>query len=474
MDPETYHHRLGHPWLLGLTAALLLFFKLAVADQMETPFRYSRLHHNDTLPGIAYPLNQPYADGLTLIGYDRSAAQIPADGTLRIDLHWTVRQQPSRRYQTAIHLVGSEGLRWSHPDSYRPTDYEGAPSTSAWTPGRHALDSHEVELLPGTPPGTYDVVLTVFDRDTLVPLSALNEQLQPTAPELTLGQVTLVAPQSPPRVQELGIQERLGASLGPLTLLGVNFDRQEAAAGDPVFATTFWRVDERPLEKLVLRLELIAPDGSVAVAYDLPPTTSWHPTFAWQPGDVWRGQHLLHLPADLDTATYAWALRLLPATRRTVSLNEFSVTAPARSFVPPPMDLRVDAPLGDVATLVGASVVPDSSAVAPGTTLTVTLAWRAEAETNIGYRVFVHLLGPDGELVAQSDGVPADWSRPTTGWVPEEYVIDRHLLTVPDDASSGTDYELITGMYVSPGGERLTTPDGQAAISLTTLTAEEE
>jgi len=104
------------------------------------------------------------------------------------------------------------------------------------------------------------------------------------------------------------------------------------------------------------------------------------------------------------------------------------------------------------------------------TNLTVTLVWRAEAETHTSYHVFLHLIGPGGALVAQSDGVPADWSRPTTGWLPGEYVTDTRVLTLPADAPAG-DYALSAGLYV-PGGERLVIPDGTDAIHLTTITVE--
>ncbi|NIV37322.1 MAG: hypothetical protein GWN58_50245, partial [Anaerolineae bacterium] len=181
-----------------------------------------------TLPSVEHRLNQPYADGMTLIGYDQKHPSIPADGALRLDLYWTAYARPSARYQTVIHLVGSDGLRWSLPDTFRPRGYADYPSTTTWSPGRYALDSHEAEPLPGVPPGTYDVVLTVFDRDTLMPLSVLNEWAQPTAPTLTLGQVTLTAPRRPAQVLDaLGIRHRLDTSLGPLTLLGVDFDRDQ-------------------------------------------------------------------------------------------------------------------------------------------------------------------------------------------------------------------------------------------------------
>jgi hypothetical protein len=72
--------------------------------------------------------------------------------------------------------------------------------------------------------------------------------------------------------------------------------------------------------------------------------------------------------------------------------------------------------------------------------------------------------------MAQSDGVPAGWTRPTTGWLPGEYITDEHTLNIPDDAPAG-DYVLQAGLY-SPGGERLTTPDGADAIPIARLTLE--
>ena len=72
--------------------------------------------------------------------------------------------------------------------------------------------------------------------------------------------------------------------------------------------------------------------------------------------------------------------------------------------------------------------------------------------------------------MAQSDGIPANWTRPTTGWLPGEYVTDARVLTLPADAPAG-EYSLFAGLYV-PGGERLTAPDGSDAIPLTTITVE--
>ena len=101
--------------------------------------------------------------------------------------------------------------------------------------------------------------------------------------------------------------------------------------------------------------------------------------------------------------------------------------------------------------LVGFGLSPET--LLPGDTLTVTLVWRAEAEVSTSYHVFLHLTGPDGDLAAQSDGVPAGWTRPTTSWVAGEYVTDVHVLSLSADARAG-DYTLSAGLY-TPGGGRL-------------------
>ncbi len=469
-EPAAPPFRFLTPWLLGMTAVLLLVLKLGVVDRIETPFRHAKLGDDGELPGVEHPLNQPYADGLTLIGFGQSATEMRGDGLLRVDLHWTVRHQPFHRYQAVIHLVGADGLRWSHSDSYRPTDYQDGPPSVLWTPGRHVLDSHEVEVLPGTPPGVYDIVLTVFDRESLVPLSVLDEGLQPIAPELTLGQVRLAGPRSPIQAEKLGIRERMDVGLGPLTLLGVRFDRDQAAPGDPVFVTTFWRADADPDEDLELHLELLAPDGSVAGTYDLPPAADWHPVSAWEPGDVWRGQSVLHLPADLDSGEYGWRLSVPPMEPVVELPTATRVDAPERSFVAPAVDAEVDASFGQVATLVGASFEPEPTGIGAGDSLTITLTWRARAETNVSYRVFVHLVDPEGRLAAQSDGVPGRWTRPTTGWVTGEYITDIHTLRVPVDVTPG-DYALRAGLY-GPGGERLTAATGQDFVALVSFAPE--
>ena len=444
-----------------LAAIILLAAKLAIVDRADTIFRRPVLQPDGSLPGVERPLNRSYADNLTLIGYDQNQAEMPADGTLRLDLYWTAVTRPTARYQTVIHLVGSDGLRWSQPDSFRPRDYADHPPTTTWDPGRYALDSHEVEPLPGAPPGDYDIVLTVFDRDTLSPLSVLNEQGQPAAPTLTLGQVTLTRPRRPAELPE---DNRLDISHMQLVLATADFDRDQAAPGDSAYLTLMWQSNNdshysTPYGNWVLTL--LAPDNTAVARYSLP-----LPGYSWQEGDVWRSQHHLLLPATLETGIYTWTVEW--SSLSSDPIGQISIVAPSHTFTAPPVDVETDIRLGGIATLLGATC--ELADLQPGTPFTVTLVWRAEETPSASYHVFLHLLGPEGGLIAQSDSIPANWTRPTTGWLPGEYITGTHTLAIPPDAPAG-EYALLAGLYL-PGGERLVTPNGETAVSLATFQIE--
>jgi hypothetical protein len=183
---------------------------------------------------------------------------------------------------------------------------------------------------------------------------------------------------------------------------------------------------------------------------------------------VWRGQHLFHLPADLDSGDYSWQISLPPDDQSANLPASIRVTAPPHTFTPPALSHPLNAALGRTAALVGFDLTDD---VQPGSTLTVTLVWHAEETPATSYRVFLHLLDAEGNLAAQSDGVPAGWARPTTGWLPGEYITDSHTLAIPPEAAPG-EYALQAGMYV-PGGARLATSNGSDAIHLITLTLDD-
>jgi 4-amino-4-deoxy-L-arabinose transferase-like glycosyltransferase len=90
-----------------------------------------------------------------------------------------------------------------------------------------------------------------------------------------------------------------------------------------------------------------------------------------------------------------------------------------------------------------------------GDILPITLFWATDEQLAQRHKVFVHLIGSEGSLVAQADGEPQAGLNPTTVWHPDETHIDRHGVLVPQTAPAG-EYTLLTGLYDLLTGERLT------------------
>ena len=127
-----------------------------------------------------------------------------------------------------------------------------------------------------------------------------------------------------------------------------------------------------------------------------------------------------------------------------------------RRLTTPPTTIQhpVDWQVGDFAELVGYAL--STSSIHPGGHLTLTLYWRgSKSSGSIPYTVFAHLLDSHDVVGAQQDHPPGGSDTPTTGWIPGEYVVDSHDLSLKPDTTPGT-YQIEIGMYDPQTGKRLT------------------
>jgi hypothetical protein len=133
------------------------------------------------------------------------------------------------------------------------------------------------------------------------------------------------------------------------------------------------------------------------------------------------------------------------------------------SIVPPAVPLgpqmpgtaaRVSVDLGGQVRLIGYEF--SSAGVRAGEPFTVTLYWETQGLLLTSYKSFVHVMDSQGQLVAQSDAVPRNWSYPTSGWLPNEWIGDPHKLVLPKDVAGPV--EIWVGMYDPATGRRLGPP----------------
>ena len=197
------------------------------------------------------------------------------------------------------------------------------------------------------------------------------------------------------------------------------------------------------------------------------PLGALYPAQRWQPDNLVRDVHAITLPAALPAGEYRWEVALesagTPDANSYRAAPSFSVTALERRFEAPGMQTQLYAQLDGRVLLAGFST---PGGVQPARKpLEVRLIWQCVAPLAQHYRVFVHLLNAQGQIVAQSDAEPAGWTRPTTGWLPGEFIVDEHQLQLPDALPAGS-YALQAGLYDAASGQRLSSSSNPAGTVL--------
>jgi hypothetical protein len=223
-------------------------------------------------------------------------------------------------------------------------------------------------------------------------------------------------------------------------------------------------------------------------------STIWYPPSAWQNNEIILTETLpQHLPdtfhlgmaVGVSADSYYNLQRRFPVTVEAtarprdqpghwVQLASLVRSGPFLNPLTPRPTFQplqaIEAKFGPSIQLRGYWLNPHN--ITPGSELPVLLQWVAAEQLQTDYTVFVHLVGPDGTLVAQSDAAPT-WLTPqaTSRWSPDRPVLDRHLLPLPATLPPGT-YTLLVGLYQTSTLERLPLVGGGDTHTLTDLEVE--
>ncbi len=157
-------------------------------------------------------------------------------------------------------------------------------------------------------------------------------------------------------------------------------------------------------------------------------------------------RHMLTLPQTIERGEYMLLVNGQP-------LGPIE----ARRFVTPDtMTALPEIPIFDhQIALTGYQLGPGEDFIA------VNLAWQSLQAQLPDYTVFVQLIDDETQQrVAGFDSQPGKGQWPTSHWVEDEVVIDKHLIAVPYELPAGY-YTVIVGLYQPETGQRLLWGDGQ-------------
>ena len=292
-----------------------------------------------------------------------------------------------------------------------------------------------------------------------------------------------------PRDETFGDQIALaGTAIGSIDQAGAARDGAlvvEPGQSLPLQLT--WQALSPLPQAYTLFVHLTDASGQGHGQVDGPPLEGHYPMYLWQPGIRYPDERTLDLPQVLAPGRYRLEIGFypvgggdrLPVTEGpgrlpgdTLILDYLTVSdeqEPATPAVP------LDAELGDAIHLLGFSATPAAGAVHPGDELHMTLQWQASAPTDKAYTLFVHVVGPDGAVLAQHDGPPQGGFYPTAFWDPGQRLEDQISIVIPDDATPGS-YQVLAGFYLLETGDRLAVTGDDAwggdAVLLGTLEVE--
>jgi hypothetical protein len=126
----------------------------------EVPLHVVRIHGVDYAwiyrvpPPVAQPIEADFGPELHLRGLE-AVAQIQRGQTLTYRLFWKTNTVPSRDYTVFAHLIGADGRRYAQSDLPYPT--------SNWGAYRYVTSDLALGLPADLPPGTYRLVIGLYD-----------------------------------------------------------------------------------------------------------------------------------------------------------------------------------------------------------------------------------------------------------------------------------------------------------------------
>lgn len=395
-------------------------------------------------PAVSPPLDSSLDLPLDLVGC-ALPQRVQGDEEIRVGCYWAAHDTLPHHLSVSARLLDTAGVEWGRADTAISGPHLVA---GRWPLDEPVLGRYALRPFPGIPPGDfYRLELLVY---------------QPDGTEhgtVAAGPVVVDRPSSPFTARSfsgsLSSSPVPAGRLGGLFLEAANVHPEQVLPGEEVQVEALWRVTA-PFHEPSLVVE-----GSADETPLLPEPGA---TGVWEVGDRYRTISRVPVsPYTLGGLTTLWAVS--EDGEIPVGMVRVDVT---RTFTLPtgiqPMDYR----LGDAISLAGTQLSVGASPLGTGEMtptvcgrpelLRVVLYWRAEAFVDKSYTVFVHLVGPNGQIYAQADAPPRAGRHPTTHWLPGEVVADTYWLEQPAGTPSG-EYRVLAGLYDLTTLDRLPVTD---------------
>jgi hypothetical protein len=245
-------------------------------------------------PEPAVSPNITFGRKIQLLASRVDETHLASTGQLKVTLFWRTLQPVGGDYTIYLKLINPVYRIWGRQDS-RP--YHDGSSTWTWQEGQVIYDPRQLELLPGTPPGEYQV--------EIIPVEIYSTEVL----EADTGEPVLLGPvevprRAPPSVDALDVEHPLVAELGgKVRLLGYNIE-SGFRPGDGIHLTLFWQCLEEMDEEYTVFTHLVDGEGHIWGQKDNEPADGFYPTTEWRRDEIVRDQYDLIISPDAPAGEY--------------------------------------------------------------------------------------------------------------------------------------------------------------------------
>ncbi len=442
-QPLSESHKWRWLWRFSVLGIAVFILKVVALDAADTPIKR---HRFDNVERAVARAN--FGDKIDLLAIEAPDEAIKQPKAT-FKLYWRLHEQPlDKDYTSVIRMRDPQGLVVAEASSFAP----GGLATSNWLPGAYIEDVIDLAIPPFTPAlsDSYTFDVGLYDSERLRALSLINAAGEP---------------QRTRRQRPVDEQYQIAAlpyrwidaapeALQPLTkagdevalLLDAPVLPAAAKAGDILRFSWLWQKRRDSASEPMAQVAWLNDDGEAVANAAALPLVKGHRFSAWGVGEANRGHHQLVLPPNLPAGQYRLGIRLLDAGDMSIGAiiqlaATMNVATPERAFQAPNYDLPAEAIWENGIVLHGFSL---------SATGEIELVWGASRRLSESLHLFLHALDQAGGIARQWDGVPVDWTRPTTGWLEGEYVTTRHSLNLPEG-----EYQLRLGWYAPATGRRI-------------------
>ncbi len=381
-----------------------------------------------------------------------TGTSIDSGEAVTVAVEFEAESPDDARYSAIISLIDPQ-TNWTLATTTNLLYDDIGYPTSEWESGQRAIQYYVLPLWPGTPPIEAEVQITLVDSATG---QAVDLRDAGGAPAGQQGKLGVVVPGPAPEKWAYGDQAPF--SWQPVIVDALNAyatDWPTTTPGGTVGLTLNWNQPADELGDVVIELV----QGETVIAHEDGPPLQGRPTAE---GQSWLDRRVLPVSGEAVNGPADLIVRL---GEEQITLGTINVEGFQRITERPAIDTELEATFGEGIRLLGYQLdAPDP--LTAGSTLNLTLYWEALSDGTPGrdYAVFTQILNADGQLVGQHDGMPVFGTRPVSGWLAGEYLIDEHPMAFKEPYTGPIQIQI--GLYNPVTFERLFTQDGHDAVVL--------